>query len=205
MAEKPDLTAEEQHKLKKLLEVLDNSYDSKEEQRLIEGKAKQCVSTDDIQRIIDLGLGRGIDATNPTPWQNKTSFQVRPVTFENIIGTEEGGCVQSYEREITSVSEVNGLATASITDPNAAVNIGVEGEYSLSSSNRLRVVGIKVLNCNISFKDHCVDNDILDSDSFETWLYKWILRSDSTDTVDHDKQMIMQLRLAEYKKRDNAC
>ena len=33
----------------------------------------------DTDRIMYLGLGRGVDATDPTPWQNKTAFQVRPV------------------------------------------------------------------------------------------------------------------------------
>lgn len=43
---------------------------------------------DEIERgrIIDLGLRGGVDA--------------RPVTMDNIIGTDDGGCLQMYDREV---------------------------------------------------------------------------------------------------------
>lgn len=133
-----------------------------------EDTASECA---DIDRIMYLGLGRGVDATDPTPWQNKTAFQVRPVTIENIIGTEGGGAVQSYNRLIINRSEASGQASASVTDPNAAVSIGVEAEYSQSFKSRYQVAGTKVLNRTISFKD-----DMLGSREFETWLCRWILK-----------------------------
>ena len=166
-------------------------------------KAEECVGNRDIQRIIDLGLGRGVDATDPTPWKNKTSFQVRPVTIENIIGTEEGGCVQSYEKEVSSLSEIRGLASASVTDPKTAMSVGVEGEYSQSSSSRYRVVGTKVLNRTISFKDHCNDGDLqpqLESNSFEAWLRRWILRQADVDVDSEKKKQTQQLANLEMKR-----
>ena len=54
----------------------------------------------EMGRMIDMGLGRGVDATDASPWVSKSSFQVRDVTFDSVIGTEEGGALQSYEREI---------------------------------------------------------------------------------------------------------
>ena len=178
MAEKSPLSAEE---LQKLLRMLIKRADGEEATDFEEiSEARDCVREKDIQRIIDLGLGRGVDATDRTPWKNKTSFQVRPVTIDNIIGTEEGGGEQSYEREITNASETRGQVRASITDPKATVTIGVEGTYTHSSSSRYKVIGTKVLNRTISFKAHCNDGDIKlppGSDTFETWLCKWILKN----------------------------
>ena len=179
MAEKSSLSVEE---LQKVLRLLLKKADNGEaiDFDLEAGEARDCVQEKDIQRIIDLGLGRGVDATDRTPWKNKTSFQVRPVTIENIIGTEEGGGEQSYEREITNASETCGQVRASITDPKATVSIGVEGTYARSSSSRYKVIGTKVLNRTISFKAHCNDSDIKlppGTDTFEAWLCKWILKN----------------------------
>jgi hypothetical protein len=178
MAEKSSLSVEE---LQKVLRMLLKKADGEEATDFKEiGEARDCVRERDIQRIIDLGLGRGVDATDSTPWKNKTSFQVRPVTIDNIIGTEEGGGEQSYEREITNASETRGQVRASITDPKATISIGVEGTYAHSSSSKYKVIGTKVLNRTISFKAHCNDGDIKlppGSDTFETWLCKWILKN----------------------------
>ena len=201
MAEKSSLSIVEQQKLKVLLKAIydaDETYSERDEPSI----ADNCISERDIQQIIDLGLGRGVDVTDPTPWQNKSSFQVRPVAIENVIGTEEGGCVQSYEKEVTSVSETCGLASASITNPKSAVSIGVEGEYSHSSSNRYRVIGTKVLNRTISFKDHCDDVDFqpqMHFLSFEAWLYRWILRKAGVEVNMGTKKQSQQL--AEFEKR----
>ena len=204
MAENTLLSFDEQQKLKFLLKVINNSGELKSEREEL-SKAEDCIDEKNIQRIIDLGLGRGVDATDPTPWRNKTSFQVRPVTTDNIIGTEEGGCVQSYEKEVTSLSEIRGLASASVTNPKTAVSIGVEGEYSLSSSNRFRVVGTKVLNRTILFKDHCHDSDLppqLESISFEAWLCRWILRQANGDIDSEKKKQTQELANLEVKRSD---
>ena len=42
-------------------------------------KAVGVVRGIDIARIVDLGLGRGVDSTSPTPWLSKSSFQVSPL------------------------------------------------------------------------------------------------------------------------------
>ena len=102
--------------------------------------------------MIDVGLGRGVDATNPKPWQNKSSFQVRKVNFDSVIGTEEGGSLQSYEREVTSVYTQQTDLKASITVPKAPVNIGVDAEQSRSFSNTRRSVGKRVINRTISYR-----------------------------------------------------
>ena len=115
-------------------------------------KLTSIVTKEEIRRYVDLGLGRGVDATNPKPWLNKSSFQVRRVAIESVIGTEEGGALQSYEREITSVQTQQTDLKASIAVPRSPVNIGVDAEQSRSTSSRRRAVGKKVINRTISFR-----------------------------------------------------
>ncbi len=102
--------------------------------------------------MVDLGLGRGVDSTDPKPWTNKTAFQVRRVTINNIIGTEEGGSLQSYQREVASVQSQQCAVKSSITKPQAPVSIGVDAEHSRSFSTTRKAVGKKVINRTISFR-----------------------------------------------------
>ena len=115
-------------------------------------RASAVVSASEIGRIVDLGLGRGVDITKPSPWLEKSSFQVRPVDQENIIGTEEGGSLQNYEREIISIQEQQGELKASITIPQSPVSIGVDAEQARSHATTRRSVGKKVVNRTISFR-----------------------------------------------------
>ena len=119
----------------------------------------------DVPRIVDLGLGRGLDATNPTPWLNKTSFQVRRVCFDELVGTEEGGALQSYVNEINSVSMQQVKMKSSVTVPQSPVTIGVDAEMSRSSTSSRRSVGKKVINRTISYRE---DMDDLPAPSEET-------------------------------------
>ena len=115
-------------------------------------KASAVVSPGEIGRIVDLGLGRGVDITKKFPWLDKSSFQVRPVDLDNIIGTEEGGFLQNYEREVISIQEQQGELKASIAIPQSPVMIGVDAEQSRSHAATRRSVGKKVVNRTISFR-----------------------------------------------------
>ena len=115
-------------------------------------KAEAVLAAKEIGRMIDLGLGRGIDATSPSPWQMKSSFQVRNCTSSNTIGTEEGGSLQSYEREVSSVYTQQTNLKASVAFPQAPVNIGIDAEQSRSFSTTRKAVGRKVINRTISFR-----------------------------------------------------
>ena len=115
-------------------------------------KASAVVTPREIGRIVDLGLGRGVDITKNSPWLDKSSFQVRPVDVDNIIGTEEGGSLQNYEREVISIQEQQGELKASIAIPQSPVMIGVDAEQSRSHATTRRSVGKKVVNRTISFR-----------------------------------------------------
>ena len=111
----------------------------------------------DVPRIIDMGLGRGLDATSPTPWLNKTSFQVRRVCFDELVGTDEGGALQSYANEINSVSTQQVKMKSSVTVPQSPVTIGVDAEMSRSTTSSRRSVGKKVINRTISYREDMDD------------------------------------------------
>ena len=115
-------------------------------------KAEAVLTDKEMGRMVDLGLGRGIDGTHPTPWLNKSSFQVRNCTLENVIGTEEGGALQSYDREVSSVSTQQSSLKSSVTVPQSPVTIGMDAEQSRSYTTTRKVVGKKVLNRTISFR-----------------------------------------------------
>ena len=98
-----------------------------------------------------MGLGRGVDGSKPNPWRNKSSYQVRNITRKNIIGTEEGGAIHSYEKEMQSMSVKHVSLSLSITVPNSPVTLGLEGEGSESKTMTQKAVGKKVVNRTISF------------------------------------------------------
>ena len=154
-----------------------------------------------VQRYKDLGLGRGIDATREKPWLQKGSFQVRNVNYDLLIGTEEGGMVEAYQNEVNSIQNIQLGMKASVTVPTQTgpVKVGVDCEHSRSVSNSRRVIGRRVINRNIAFREDCyshlpyfqlkatkdsTDTAITrDEWSFEDMLSKWIL--DEIHAVKH--------------------
>ena len=111
----------------------------------------RVIDESEIGRFVDLGLGRGVDATKPSPWLSKSSFQVREVTFDNIIGTEEGGLVNNFEKVVESVQQLQTNMSASVP-ASQQVSVGVDAELSRSYSKTKRSVGTKVLTRTISFR-----------------------------------------------------
>jgi hypothetical protein len=113
-------------------------------------------SPEEIQRFVDLGLGRGVDSTDPHPWTNKTSFQVRdPFSArvdDIVLGTDEGGSLHTYASHITSTEDVQAQLKAALSIPNTPVSLGVEGELSRSSHTSRKVEGRRAKNRTISFR-----------------------------------------------------
>ena len=101
--------------------------------------------------MIDLGLGRGVDATSPSPWLNKSAFQVREVTSHNIIGTDEGGVLQSYSHEVSSVQVMQTNMSASVP-VSQQVSVGIDAELSRNYSTSRRSVGKKIITRSISYR-----------------------------------------------------
>ena len=99
----------------------------------------------------DLGLGRGVDATNPTPWLNKRPLQIREVVYEDIIGTEEGNLYQGFVNEVESTQHFQTNLSASVP-VNQLVNLGIDSELSRSYSTSQKSVGRKITTRTISFR-----------------------------------------------------
>ena len=100
---------------------------------------------------MDLGLGRGVNATHFSPWLQKSTFQVQEVTPYNVVGTEEGGILQSYVDEVVSVEEIQLLMSSSIP-ASSKVTVGIDAELSRSYSTSRRSVGKKIITRSVSFK-----------------------------------------------------
>ena len=64
------------------------------------------ISKEEVQRFVDLGLGRGIDTTDPELWRNKCAFTVRHATFKNVIGTDEGNLAEDYSKRVLSGNDL---------------------------------------------------------------------------------------------------
>ena len=154
-------------------------------------KVLPVISQEEIYRYFDLGLGRGLDGTDPTPWLNKTSFQARNITYDNILGTEEGGAVQSYEREIASVQILQSKIKTSVVIPKSPMTIGADAELSRSVNSSRRAIGRQIINRTVSFKDDFVDapcsddtiseitggsSDVQNHWNFEQRLAQWIIQ-----------------------------
>ena len=127
-----------------------DTSDSDQEQE-VASIVGRVIDESEIGRFVDLGLGRGVDATKPSPWLYKSSFQVREVTFDNIIGTEEGGLVNNFEKVVESVQQLQTNMSASVP-ASQQVSVGVDAELSRSYSKTKRSVGTKVLTRTISFR-----------------------------------------------------
>ena len=185
-----------------LAKIMENSLLAATDPKLpLEERQAACV-----QRFVDLGLGRGVDATSSKPWIEKSSFQVRQVKFELIVGTEEGGTVEVYENSVQSVQalQLDMKSSVSTTSNCSSVKVGVDGEQTRTASSSRRVVGRKVLNRTVSFREE-VDHlspkqlststhpsDTLESrsphygHSFDNCLCLWIL-----DRISHDYSALL--------------
>jgi hypothetical protein len=117
---------------------------------------ERVITIEQIGAFEDLGLGRGVDATNPTPWLNKSAFQVRQVTYNNIIGTEEGNLFQGFVNEVESTQNLQTNLKASIP-LSQQVNLGIDSELSRSYSSTQKSVGRKIITRTIAFRDNSDD------------------------------------------------
>ena len=120
-------------------------------------KAQAVLASAEIGRMTDLGLGRGVDATDPRPWLDKSSFQVRRVAIDSVIGTEEGGSVMSFATSVSSVVNQQGEFKASVAVPRSPITVGVDAELSRGNNTTRRSIGRKVVNRTVSFREDFED------------------------------------------------
>ena len=177
--------------------------------------------TEDVGYFVDLGLGRGVNATDEKPWLNRRTFQVRHVTKSNIIGTEEGDLLKGFVNEVESTQDLQINLRASVP-AGEVVQMGIDSELSRKVSESQKSVGEKIITRTISF---CADID--DSDdiskgktkdeerlsesgkesynlSFESMLVRWIdKRKQDTKKIDEDGYMPLLLSYLHAKHHDD--
>ena len=112
---------------------------------------RRVMKEGEVASFQDLGLGRGVDATNPTPWLNKRPLQIREVYYNDIIGTEEGNLYQGFVNEVESTQHFQTNLSASVP-LNQLVNLGIDSELSRSYSVSQKSVGRKITTRTISFR-----------------------------------------------------
>ena len=155
------------------------------------------ITESEVQRYQDLGLGRGVNVTDSQMWRNKSPFQIRTIcrNLSNIIGTEECGLKEHYEKEVSTVATQQLKIKLSLDEPSSRVKIGMDAHNSQSKSSTKMITGTKVNTRTISFQIDFDDLPLyasvdkigvevptLEGSSqdesekrFETNLYSWIL------------------------------
>ena len=118
---------------------------------LMHAVTRRRAITEDVGYFVDLGLGRGVDATEEKPWLNRSTFQVRKVTESNILGTEEGDLIRGFVNEVESTQLLQANLRASVT-ASELVNIGVDSELSRKVSESQKSIGEKIVTRTISFR-----------------------------------------------------
>lgn len=113
------------------------------------------VKASEIGKYKDLGLGLGVDATDPTPWTNRKSFRARHATFENVLGMT-GGILRAFNQKVTSVREFQSGVKASVPT-NKLLSVGIDAEASRSYSVQRRSIGKKIISRTITFKSQFED------------------------------------------------
>ena len=102
------------------------------------------------KRCHGLGLGRGVNVTDPRMWKNKSyksSFCVRELlpNLSNIIWTEEleSGLKEMYKKEVSTVATEQLKLKFSLEDPSTQVKIGMDAQNCQSTNSTKRINGIK--------------------------------------------------------------
>lgn len=151
---------------------------------------------EEIGRFIDLGLGRGVDATDLTPWLNRSAFQVRKIKNDNVIGTEEGDLLKGFVNEVESTQHLQASLRASVP-ASELVTIGIDSELSRKYRESQKSVGRKIITRTISFRagfkdiddgervvsqvlkdtrSNCFSESHVEDLKFEDLLLRWIYR-----------------------------
>ena len=138
------------------------------------------ISKEEIQRFIDLGLGRGIDTTDPELWRNKCAFTVRHATFKNVIGTDEGNLAEDYSKKVLSGNDLQEEFKESvIKSATTPIPIVLEAGSSRSAVSTRIVKGKRVVTRTVSFDYSKSISD--DKNTFEDVISKWIKKHENME------------------------
>jgi hypothetical protein len=121
----------------------------------------------------NLGLGRGIDVTCSRPFLEKKQIQIKEVEYDNLLGTDEGASLHQFAEFVQSSMELGGQYSLSLDFARIAELVGSSGvstvlksaplkvsisqEASRSKTDTKVVVGARILNRTVGFKQDVED------------------------------------------------
>ena len=127
----------------------------------------------EIQRFVDLGLGRGVNTTDPDLWRNKCAFIVRHATFQNVLGTDEGNLAEDYRKTVSSGNDLQEEFKESVLkSATTPIPIVLEAGANRSATSTRIVKGKRVVTRTVSFNFSKRISD--DKKCFEEVISKWI-------------------------------
>ena len=161
----------------------------------------------ELKRFEEFGLGRGVDATDPSPFANKTAFHVIPIESEDcdmILCTDEGGAFHSIFQSLETSDKDTIQLSADVTLPQTPIQIGAAVEYSRSTTRRGYTIGKKVITRSVEFKTgHHLNDEVRSGEKtekskkinyFETWISKQCPECKVTELV----KLILKWRFTHY-------
>ena len=164
-----------------------------------------CADSTEIPRYHELGLGRGINVTDPDMWKNKTPYLVREACEKNTISTQEIEIFERYTKEVSTFDMQQQHLLLSLYKPRLCqVKIEMDEQTSRSSTSVKLIEGHKIETRTISFQLQFDDLPFYyDSgfNKFEEYLAEWLLKhiiereikSDVDDLTVKKKSMIQKL------------
>ena len=149
----------------------------------------RVIKASEIGIYKDLGLGLGVDATDPTPWTNRKPFRARNVTFKDVFGMTEGK-LHSFSEEVMSIREFQSCVKASVP-ADQPIRVGINTEASWSYSVQKRSIGKKIISRIVTFKSRFEDVPICEAVepdsgelSFESQLTDFIQKRTNNTSVE---------------------
>ena len=155
----------------------------------------------ELKRFEEFGLGRGVDASDPSPFANKTAFHVIPIdSSDMIICTDEGGAFPSIFQSLETSDKATIQLSAAVPLPQTPIQIGAAVEYSRSTMRRGYTIGKKVITRSVEFRmgHHLNQKGTSERENyFETWIKKQCSDRDHND-VKKLVELITQWRITHY-------
>ena len=121
-------------------------------------------TTNTTEHYALLGLGRGVDITNHLRWLERTSFEVRHLTKDGIVETDNGRHLTAHSAEVESKTTLDAELKAGARSANLLTSINIAAENTRSQLSKKYIVGTKISNRTVSFPQDFSDVPHLPSD-----------------------------------------
>ena len=140
-----------------------------EEPLFIDSEEAEC------KRFLDLGLGRALDNTEQHPWETKSHFQAKAVTFESLSVIQECN-KQNYETEIVEdypkVQKTLNATFQSVFNKPIHVSVAADAQRSGCENMVTSITENVITSRTVAFKTlHPCERE---REEFESRLNQWL-------------------------------